>query len=127
MYRWLKYRSHYKMHGHHLVNYNEIHENLQAFVSLDKMSLNSDNRGLDNWLRMHCNQFSTSNYAMKISHYDNYHIQLIVYSTNAASFYGGRSVSKLDFIIIVWYTCLGIISIHVYNFTWRGTHFYLEG
>ena len=30
----------YKMHGHHLVNYNEIHENLQAFVSLDKMSLN---------------------------------------------------------------------------------------
>ena len=22
--------------GHHLVNYNEIHENLQVFVSLDK-------------------------------------------------------------------------------------------
>ena len=22
--------------GHHLVNYNEIHDNLQAFVSLDK-------------------------------------------------------------------------------------------
>ena len=36
-------------------------------------------------------------------------------------------MSKLDFIIIVWYTDLGIISIHVYNFTWRGTHFHLEG
>ena len=41
--------------------------------------------------------------------------------------YGGRSVSKLDFIIIVWYTDQGIISINVYNFTWRGTQFYLEG
>ena len=74
----------YKMHGHHLVNYNEIHENLQAFVSLDKMSLNSDNRGLDNWLRMHCNQFSTSNYAMKIII-----TTFNFFSTNAASFYGG--------------------------------------
>ena len=33
-------------------------------------------------------------------------------------------MSKLDFIIIVWNTDLGIISIHV---TWRGTHFYSEG
>ena len=29
--------------GHHLVNYNEIHENLQAFVGLDNQG--SDNQG----------------------------------------------------------------------------------
>ena len=39
--------------GHHLVNYNESHENLQAFVSLDKrgrvwISKGLDNRGSDN-------------------------------------------------------------------------------
>ena len=35
--------------GHHLVNYNEIHKNLQALVSSDKwINKGLDNRGLDN-------------------------------------------------------------------------------
>ena len=35
--------------GHHLVNYNEIHEKLQAFVSLDKQGFGQSRFG---W--MHC-------------------------------------------------------------------------
>ena len=40
MYRWLKYKLHY---GDYLVQCNNIHEKLQAFVSSDNQS--SNNRG----------------------------------------------------------------------------------